>query len=212
MPGRNTALRGPHGSRFGALAFVYVPTPVERARLLAAQPRRLTPAEAWSVCCAIGFCLDLRDQHRSESIARQDVLRTLEAIAAAAPAEAERLAFDCDAATEFELIRARHAAGRALPAEDVAQVALKAMRAVPGTAGRRAHWYQEETANRAVATWAMLNGANWSIRGKETYQPPLLRWGVAFLSIIEGRQFNRQKAEALLIRARNEFKGPTAGD
>lgn len=206
MPGRNTSLNGLHPSR-GGLVPDYKCSPPLLAALVDAIGRPLAADEVACIAAVIGLAQYLRSDHFRSTVDRQDVIRTLGAIAAANDDNAARMAEDCDGTTDNLLHCVIWTSRNAITVQQAAGIALARFRTEDAKPGRRVHRYQHQLAADAIALWRRLGGGSEAIFANDAYSPPLLRWAVALLSEVEGRAFDRVKAERLLKPARNEFDG-----
>lgn len=196
MPGRNTGLRGEHPTRRGAFVESIKAGPECVAALAGALGRSLTPDELGRVTEAVLIARELRDaQHATPP--RQDVLRTLRAIAQADDATAARLAADCDAATEGFVFG--YLARGSLTVQQAAAEALVRFEAHPARAGRHSAAHQRRLTADAVALWRDFGGS-----ARPASQR--LAWVLALLDEIEGQCFDSRRAERLIANAQREAR------
>lgn len=203
MPGKNTAFNGMHPSRAG-LVPDYQCSPQLLAALEVALGRPLEADEVARISDVIALTLEFRSDHFRASVARQDVIRTLGAIAAANDDTAARMAEDCDGTCDNLLHIVRWTVSGVTSVQQAASIALDRFKREDARPGRHKHRYQGQLVADALSLWHQLGGTNSAIFGKAKLSP-LLLWVIAMLSAVENRPFDWLKADRLLKRTRNDF-------
>lgn len=206
MAGKNTSANGLHESRKGGIVPPFKLSCLDEIQLSIAIDRKLNSDDIDVIESAISTFKNLRDLHFEGIANRQDIKRTLAHISKCKPDDSLLALSNCDEFTRAEIERAvwldmrKQGISTAEMIPLAAAIALERLNNSKPIGGAPTKGYQIMFAECCVNLWQQFGGKSMALWRKDESDElsPLLTWGVALFTVLEGTTFDWKKTWSLL--------------